>query len=495
MLELRNISKFFPSNNVTAIERANLIFRPGEIHALLGENGSGKSTLMHILAGYFHPSSGSIFVDGKEQRFSSTADALALGIGMVGQHPGFVKGFKVWEDCVLGAEKRGSFFMNPEALRNRIRKLSENWKFNLPIDAQTESLTISERQIAAVLSLLQRNVKWFIFDEPTAVLGSDESEKLFELFRRLRSEGCGVIFITHKVEEVLSVSDRVTVLHHGITRESQSIEDARRELINNTSCKNAEAQKRKDICSNNTPILEVKNLRIELPAKPVIHGVNLRLMPGKILGISGLKDSGLEILELAISGLLDFSERSVQLAGTIILNGCDITGKGVRAFRDSGGAYLGADRLESNLAPELPLSESLIIHAFRKNRRGIFLDTGALTSWCLKIISKAGIARSVSERAESFSGGMIQRILLAREFAEEPLLLLLANAGSSLDQANFLKLSQELRALANQGSSVLLLSADAEELSFMADEVLVLKNGSLTTNPMFTSRLGASNEV
>jgi len=191
MVELRGISKYFPSNGVTALENAGLTLRSGEVHALLGENGTGKSTLMHILAGYFPPTSGTILVDGKQRHFSTPADALALGIGMVRQHPGFIKGFRVWEDCILGAEKnnkpdsrlssRGNFagtflqkchslFLDPGNSRERAGELSNQWGFDLPLDKEAESLTVSQRQKAAVLTLLLRNVKWFIFDEPTAVL-------------------------------------------------------------------------------------------------------------------------------------------------------------------------------------------------------------------------------------------------------------------------------------------------------------------------------------
>ena len=200
MVELRGISKYFPANGVMALDNAELNLKAGEIHALLGENGSGKSTLMHILAGYIPPTSGSIFVDGKRQRFSSSADALALGIGMVRQHPGYIKGFKVWEDCVLGSEKqRGQgIFLDSAFQRKRVEEKMNQWHFDLPLDEKAESLTVSQRQKAAILALLLRNVNWFIFDEPTAVLSAEETKNLFQLFDRLQSDGKGIIFITHK---------------------------------------------------------------------------------------------------------------------------------------------------------------------------------------------------------------------------------------------------------------------------------------------------------
>ena len=505
MVELRGISKYFPSNGVTALRNAGFTLRAGEIHALLGENGTGKSTLMHILAGYLTPSSGSILVDGKPRRFSAPADALALGIGMVRQHPGFIRGFKVWEDCILGAEmipsRRRGLFLNPGFSRNRVLELSGRWNFDLPLDVPADSLTVGQRQKAAALALLLRNVKWFIFDEPTAVLTPGESEDLFELFRRLRSEGKGIAFITHKLDEALAIADRLTVIRKGVTQEPRntaeiSVGELERSVFGGDSRPLAEGGQlfvkgaRRHDSHEDKPVLLINDLTIEPEGLPHIHNFNLCLMPGKILGITGVRDSGLETLELALSGLLEQQGRDLgnrqngracRYEGSIALNGHDITGRGVRAFREAGGAYLGADRLGGNLAPELPLKESLIIHAVRRARRGIFLDMGYLNSWCTGIMNRAGIARSVSDSTFSFSGGMLQRILLAREFAESASLLILAEAGSGLDQVNHSRLMEELRRRLrqNESAATLLFSTDLEELISVADEIMVLRNGKL----------------
>ena len=493
-----------------ALHNAQFTLNPGEIHALLGENGTGKSTLMHILAGYFPPSSGCILLDKKEMRFSSPSDALANGIGMVRQHPGFVNGFLVWENCILGSEKRhrkGPFF-NPAHARKYVEEKAKQWQFDLPLDDQAESLTVSRRQMAAVLALLLRDVNWFIFDEPTAVLPPEEAKKLFELINRLRKEGRGIILITHKLEEALAVSDRVTVIRHGITQGSRktgeiSLADIRSEIFGGTDditcCMAAskssfplsEAAQRQN---EESEILVIKNLFFEPPGLPPLKNVNLRLMQGSIVGIAGGRDAGLETLEFAVTGLftrhegshdLNHNKGNFRFEGSIALNGIDITGKGkralrVKAFRDAGGAYLGADRLGSNLAPELPLCESLVIHASHRERTGIFLNMGRLNSWCRKIMDMAGIPRSVRDRPSSFSGGMLQRILLAREFAEGASLLVLTEAGSGLDQINRVRLADELKALAASGTAILLFSTDAEELVSFAGEIMMLRNGTLT---------------
>ena len=496
MIELRGISKFFPSNGVLALDNAEFTLRPGEIHALLGENGTGKSTLMHILAGYFSPSSGNIFVDGKESRFSASAEALTMGIGMVRQHPGFVRTFKVWEDCVLGAEKRNSsrgswlnMLFNPAKSKKRVEELNSRWGFDLPLDNKAESLTVSQRQKAAVLALLLCDVKWLIFDEPTAVLTPGETESLVALLNRLRDEGRGIVLITHKLDEALAVSDRVTVIRRGLTQEPRNtceitLDDLKKAIFEGLGNREWGIGNR-DCISNNTPhpplptphspIFVIKDLTLEPQGLPPIRKVNLQIMAGEILGITGVRDGGLETLEHAVTG----SRYTGKFDGTITLNGYDITGKGVRAFRDAGGAYLGADRLGNNLAPGLPLKESLMIHAYRKGRRGIFLDMAYLNFWCRNIMNKAGIARSVSDRTISFSGGMLQRILLAREFAENALLIVLAEPGSGLDKAKRSVLEDELRGLADAGAAVLLFSTDLDELTSLADEILELKNGVL----------------
>jgi len=513
MIELKGIVKYFPSNGVTALENAGLTLKSGEIHALLGENGTGKSTLMHILAGYFPPTAGTILIDGIKRHFSSPANALSLGIGMVRQHPGFIQGFKVWEDCILGAEKQnlhdaarkkkqpasffqkcGSLFLDSGASRKRVEDLSNRWGFDLPLDSDAGSLTVSQRQKAAVLSLLLRNVKWFIFDEPTAVLTPGETNTIFELFRRLGNEGRGIILITHKLEEALSISDRVTIIRRGVTGESRnttdlSIDDLKNAIFsidilkkpipgNEEEDSRFPGQQTTEAASHEEkPVLVIKDLLLESPGMPPIRNINLRLMSGRILGIAGVRDSGLETLELAVTGFL----APTRIEGAITLNGHYISGRGIKGFRDAGGTYLGADRLGSNLAPELPLSESLIIHAFRRARQGfgIFLNMGRLNSWCGKIMSRSGIDRPYSDRASSFSGGMLQRILLAREFAEEASLVVLAEAGSGLDEANKARLAEELKAIAQSGAAVLLFSTDIEELSSLADEIMILRNGTL----------------
>ena len=499
MIELRDIGKYFSSNGVVALENANFTLKPGEIHALLGENGSGKSTLMHILAGYFPPTSGTIFVEGEKRRFETPRDALNLRIGMVRQHPGFIRGMKVWENCILGSEGQGWLFFDSARLRNRVEETAAHWRFDLPLGTDAQSLTVSQRQKAAILALLLKDVKWFIFDEPTAALSQEECKSIFELYKHLRSEGRGIIFITHKLHEAEAISDRITVIKAGVTDDNSSIiftqrhiepsvRDTKKNILQGKPMLNLSAfvppcDDYDKILSNgnlNSSRLVIKDLSIEAKGMAALKNVNLHLLSGSILGITGDRNSGLETFESALVGILPFPNKGAlpgRWAGTITLNGQDIAGKGTKAFRNAGGAYLGADRLENNLALNLPLFESLIIHAFRRLRFGIFLNMGGLYSWCRAIMNRAGITRPVTDRVSSFSGGMLQRILLAREFAEEASLLVLSEAGSGLDQLSRRKLASELEEYVSKGASALLFSTDAEELLPFTSEILDLRNG------------------
>jgi simple sugar transport system ATP-binding protein len=341
VIELRGIQKYFPSNGIYALDKVDFDLHAGEIHALLGENGAGKSTLMHIMAGYLKPGGGHILVDRREERFASPGDALASGIGMVRQHPQLTPGFAVWEDCILGAEPCFAGLVRRKKARAAVRALSERWGFDLPIDRPTGSLTVSQRQKAAILALLLRNTRCLIFDEVTAVLSPQETQGLFILFNKLKEEGRGIVIISHKLEETLGLADRVSVLRKGRIAASRSAASLDPEQLNalmfdtKSSPVDEEAPNEKPVLRKGSalpnssaptrpefPALRVQDLSVELKGRPFIRNVTLELFPGTILGIAGVRDSGLETLELAITGFLRPS------AGRIILNDREITGGG-----------------------------------------------------------------------------------------------------------------------------------------------------------------------
>jgi simple sugar transport system ATP-binding protein len=427
---------------------------------------------------------------------------------MVRQHPNLVEGFKVWEDCVTGAEPCRGIFLNVRQARKKAAALSERWGFGLDIDAHTASLTVSRRQKAAVLALLVRGAEYFIFDEPTAVLSPAETQGLFALFKSLRDGGKGIVLISHKLDETLGLADRVTVLRKGKTaavRDAESLSgDALRTLMfgqaePETNQKGAfhrpQAAKQQDL-SGSQPgfrtglIFHIENMRVEIPGRPFIRGISLDAAAGHILGIAGVRDSGLETLELAAAGLLRPS------AGRITLQGRDISGGGVRAFRNAGGGYLGAGRTGSAFAPALPITDSMIIHAYRRARRGFlgrlgFLDQGRLDSWTKRIIDQAEVQASPKALASSLSGGMAQRLMLAREFAEDTCLMIMAEPSWGLDGLSRAALSERLRDYTRGGRAVLLFSTDVDELLAVCDEILTLRNGRLGGRIILRPELGA----
>jgi simple sugar transport system ATP-binding protein len=498
MIELKGIRKYFRTNGVRALEDADFELRPGEIHALLGENGAGKSTLMHVMAGYLKPDAGSIFIDSKERRFSSPAEALASGVGMVRQHPRPVPGFTVWEDCTLGAEK---FFLHPREARRRAAELSERWGFDLPMDSPAESLTVSQRQKAAVLALLLKDARRLIFDEPGAVLSPLEAASLFDLFRRLRDEGRGIVLISHKLDEALGLADRVTVIRRGKTaspREAASLSagELRERIFGPGGTVPAGSAGRDTGNAGLTrppgvgagePLLLVRDLKAEIPGRPFVRNISLELRRGEILGVTGVRDSGLQTLELAVTGFLGAFRKSpggkqAALSGLVRIRGRDVSD--VRSFREAGGAYLGADRLGVNLAPELPLRESLIIHAWRRSRLGLWGKFGImhkayLDAHCRDIMGRAGVSRSPGNRGSTFSGGMLQRILLSRELEENASLLVLTEPGWGLDQAGRSRMAGELTGYASAGKGVLLFSTDVDELLSLCGEIAALFNGAV----------------
>jgi simple sugar transport system ATP-binding protein len=489
MVELRGIEKYFPVNGVYALDNAGFELRPGEIHALLGENGAGKSTLMHIMAGYLKPSKGSIYINGKERHFAVPADALAAGIGMVRQQPHLVPGFKVWEDCILGSEPSSGPFINRKKARNQIRSLSERWGFDLPIDRSTDSLTVSLRQKTAVLALLLRDAAYLVFDEPTAVLTPGETRGLFTLFTQLKAEGKGIVLISHKLEETLDLADRVTILRKGRTvavcspasldgKSLGSLMFGLEEGAEPPGAPPLPSPGPEIPAGGNSAVLSVRKLSVELPGRPFIRGVDMEVSPGRILGIAGVRDSGLETLELAVTGFLG------PTGGTITVNGQDITGQGPGAFRNAGGAYLGAGI--SGGAPGLSIRDNVILHAHRRSTRGFwgklgFMDRHYLDTWTGMVLSQARLSRSPRAGMASFSGGMIQRLMLARETAEGASLFVLAEPNQGLDEVSRDALLGKLRAYADAGKGLLVFSTDTEALAILSDEILVLRNGVFST--------------
>ncbi len=495
-LALRQLSKFYPEGGVQALDNIDFDASSGEIHALVGENGAGKSTLVRLASGFISPSAGGIWIDGKPTRFRYPSDALKAGVGLVPQHPTIIPGFKVWEDCALGAEKASFGILRRHKLIADLRVLSERWSFNLNPRDDAEALGVGERQKEALLALLYRDVTFFLLDEPTAVLTPDEKEKFFELLHDLRADGRGIVLISHKLDEVLAVADRISVIRHGKIVHSGPRQSFDEKVImaklfgiyhnKATTAANARAGADSDKTSGPTEELDsesskgllVKSLTVESPARPFLRGCSFHAARGRVTGIAGVRDSGTETLELALAGFL------FAAAGSIAIDGEMITNQGGAAFRAAGGAYVPADRMKDALAPSLPLAFNLAIHAQGRqpsplrDRLG-WLKPSAYYLWAKKLMRNAGVQGDPKRPAGSYSGGSLQRMIVSRELAEDPAFLLMVDPGWGLDAAARIQLEDQLRSLAENNTAILLISTDLDELVSIADEILVLRDGRL----------------
>jgi len=488
-VELSAIRKYFPSNGVEALASVNFNLVAGEIHALIGENGAGKSTLMHVMAGVVKPSSGKISLDGNEYSWDAPSDALRAGIGMVRQHPRLVPGFRLWEDCVLGAEAVRWSIMNRVAARNRVNELSCRWGFNLDPDALTDDLATSQRQKAAILALLLRKVRFLIFDEPSAVLAPAETDRLFDLLRNLREEGRGIVLISHKLDETLTIADRVTVIRQGRTIATLPARDTSVDMLrgmmfgemrvadkplhrkSTPPCRNSRQADRQA----KAPVLDIRSLVVQVPGKPYLRGINLALWPGMIHGIAGVRDSGPETLELAIAGMIP------PVSGEIEVLGKRISGNNPKSFRQAGGAWVPADRTGVALALRLPLQDNMVVHAVGRALRNSIriMSKTNLRRITRGILSDARVTGDPRQLASGFSGGTLQRAVLARELAENAAFLLLSEPGWGLDLENKAILHHTIAANAARGTSILLISTDLDELISLSDTISVMRNGNI----------------
>jgi simple sugar transport system ATP-binding protein len=482
---LRNIYKTFPSNGAKALEGASLELRCGEIHAVFGENGAGKSTLMQILAGFQRPDSGEIVVDGKIRRFSSTRDALSFGIGMVRQRPELCPGLRVWEACVLGAEARRGPFLRRAASRESVSRLSREWGFDLPADAPVETLDAAGRQRAAVLAALLRKIRFIIFDEPTAVLNRQESEKFYALFRRLSESGVSPVIVSHKIDETLLLANRATVLRKGVTAAALNSDEFDSPKIialmfGGDHSETASKPSARRLSPSAKARLEIVGLSAERTDGPSIRSVNMELRGGMIYGLAGVRESGVETLLLAVAGFLRLSSGSVSIDGSAV--------KGIRRFRESGGVYLGMGSGSAAAWDRaLSISDNLVIHAYRRFTRPVralaraeWLDSRSLREWTISLARGAGVKYSPSVKAWALSGGMLQSLLAARELAENAAVILMSEPGWGLDTRRRRSLFSLLRSEADTGKTALLFLSDLNDLLEVSDEVFVMCGGSVS---------------
>ncbi len=477
LLEMRGITKRFPG--VLANDRIDFDLRAGEVHTLLGENGAGKSTLMKILYGLYQPDEGELLIGGSPTRIGSPIDAIGHGIGMVHQHFMLVPSLTVTENVAMGAGSSGTGRMNLRGVADRISELSESHGLAVDPDAHIWQLSVGERQRVEIIKALYRDVKLLVLDEPTAVLTPGEVDHLFRILRQMAQEGRGLVFISHKLHEVLALSDRITVLRHGRVTGEVSAEAATREMLASMM-----VGRPVRLTPDKPPLkpgrirLNIRDLTVmgdrDLPA---LQNLNLQAREGEILGVAGVSGNGQRELAEAIAGLRK------PVSGSIEVDDADVTGHKPSAVRGAGLAYVPEERERDGAIGAFTVSENLILVNHRQppmSRRG-FLRNGEIRRRSQQLVDDYSVATpGLDVPASNLSGGNLQKLILARELSGSPSVLVASQPtrGVDIGAAEYIH-DRLIEQRGSQSVAILLISEDLDEVLGLADRIVVIYEGRI----------------
>ncbi|MCB0155226.1 MAG: ABC transporter ATP-binding protein [Anaerolineae bacterium] len=473
--EMRGITKRFPG--VLANDKVDFAVRQGEIHALLGENGAGKSTLMNMLDGLYRPDEGQILIDNRPVRFSSPRDAIKQGIGMVHQHFMLVPTQTVAENLILGLDNP-RFFINYRAIEKEVAALSE--KFGLAVEpgAKIWQLSVGEQQRVEILKMLYQGAKILIMDEPTAVLTPQEAADLFKTLRQMAATGHTIVFINHKLDEVLAVADRVTVMRRG--RVEATVDASRTdkaELARLMVGREVLFRIKKTPAQPGQPLLVLENLSCENDrGLPALRNLSLRVHAGEVLGIAGIAGNSQTELAEVITGL------RTATAGRVEVQGRNVTNEPATAAIDEGLAYIPADRNGVGSSPNLDLADNLILKAYRQPPigQGWRLDLSLVHHQAEQLVEQFDVKTpSVNTPARLLSGGNLQKLILAREISRQPKVIIAVYPVRGLDVGAIEAIHQMLIDERDRGAGILLISEDLDELLSLSDRIAVMHHGQI----------------
>ncbi len=476
LLEMKNISKHFPL--VKANDGVNFSVKKGEIHALVGENGAGKSTLMSILYGLYQADEGEIFINGKKVNITNPNKAIELNIGMVHQHFMLIPPLTIAENVILGREPRKNyFFLDKQKAVQEIKELSEKFNFKINPWAKIEEVSVGIQQRVEIIKVLYRGAEILILDEPTAVLTPQEVDELFKMLTSLKEQGKTIIFITHKLNEVMAVSDRVTVMRNGkVVGTMKTVDTNTSEIANMMVGREVLLETKKEKQKAGKAVLKLENINMVNQQKfPILKDINLTIKEGEILGIAGVEGNGQTELVEAITGLRTVTN------GKIFLYEQDITNLKPRKIRELSVAHIPEDRQKRGIISEYSIAENLILgfHYQPPFNRDLSLNF-PISQHARQLITTYDIRPPDKDNLlKSLSGGNQQKVIVAREFYKEPILLVASQPTRGLDVGSIEFVHRQLLQARGKGKAILLVSAELDEILSLSDVVAVIYEGSI----------------
>lgn len=475
-LEMRSISKRFPG--VLASDHVDFDVKSGEVHALLGENGAGKSTLMKILYGMYHPDEGEILLNGKPVTIASPNDAINLGIGMIHQHFMLVQTLTVAENVALGLPSSRGPLTDLDRVSKRIVDLAKIYGLKIDPDAYIWQLSVGQQQRVEIIKALYRGAALLILDEPTAVLTPQEVDELFVIMRQMVKDGHGLIFISHKLHEVVEISDRVTVLRDGRKIGTRPTSEITKQILANwmVGREVGFAPDRGNVQKGDCR-LQLENVSCGSDrGTPGLRGVSLELCSGEILGIAGVSGNGQRELAETITGL-----RKI-MGGRVILEGKDVTGFAPGDLTERMLAYIPEERMRDGMIKNFTVAENMVLREHHKQpySRSGFLNLSGIASHSDELIKKFRVKTpSHDTLAKNLSGGNIQKIVLAREFSRNPRVILAAQPTRGLDIGATEYVREQLIEQRRKGVAVMLISEDLDEILALSDRIAVIYEGQI----------------
>ena len=476
-IELRGITKRFPG--VVANKNVDLTVTEGEVHALLGENGAGKSTLMNVLYGLYEPTEGEILINDEPVVFRNPGDAIKAAVGMVHQHFMLVPVFTVTENVMLGVEPtRNLGLLDKRAARTHLIELSEKYGLKVDPDAIVEDLPVGIQQRVEILKALYRKADCLILDEPTAVLTPDEIDELIEVIETLKATGVSIIFISHKLKEVMTIADRITVLRRGevvgATTPDETDESKLAEMMVGRS---VQLTVDKTPASPGDVVLEVEGLEVlDDRMHRAVKGVSFEVRSGEILAIAGVQGNGQTELIEGITGM-----RGVE-KGRVTLDGTNVTNFPPKKLFRMGMAHVPEDRQEDGLVSSFPIKDNLILNTFEDKpySKGMVMNRGAIDAGATKLVEEFDVRTpSIEVNASALSGGNQQKVIVAREFSHSNNLLIASQPTRGLDVGSIQYIHGQIVAKRDEGAAVVIVSSELDEILALGDRVAVMYDGAI----------------